>query len=168
MSFDKDYFLFGGLFVGGALLLKKLFFKRSKEPQATTPVKKPPRTPMKDSFTILWLGIDKTVPYNSDWDHPQDGVTFIDCNDPRLTGLEIGERRKVLAPDGRRMIIVGTRHGHIGFYERYPVDGTESETEIIRSDTGRKLRDVDHIYRMCGMEDNVGTLFEDMNLRGAA
>lgn len=157
MNVNKETLLLGGLvFIGFAFLA--VWRNRASK---VVPIPKS-RTPMKDRLGELWNEIEEDIPYNPNWDrHSSTGQIKNIHYHSTSFNIPIGGRVRSVDPEGRRVIIIGTHYGVVGFYEQSPpVSGIEAV--IIRDDSQRELRSVEHLNYQCGEDYNIGTMFETL------
>jgi hypothetical protein len=69
-------------------------------------------------FSTAFSSIEEEIPYKNEWEN---GTGYLDhvVEGKHAPMMPAGAIAKSMAPDGRRIIIVGTRFGNVAVFDRY-------------------------------------------------
>lgn len=69
-------------------------------------------------FSSAYVAIDTVLEYNTSWEN---GTGYLDhvVEGKHAPKLVAGAITKTMAPDGRRIIVIGTRFGNVAVFDRY-------------------------------------------------
>lgn len=93
------------------------------------------------TFARNFADVSATAEFNNDW-HNGTGY-FNQLTKTSSLNVEPGNMAKIVADDGRRIIVVGTRFGNCVYFERYSpktVNGEEVRSSVITCNVPEKLR----------------------------
>ncbi len=124
------------------------------------------------TFARNFKDIETTIQFSSDWNN---GTGYLDGLVFEELGLEPGDMVKLITPNDRKVIIVGTRFGNCVYFERYSPEfkfvgdnNVETRSPVIVSNVPSKLRRFspdgslteNNLNELCGSIYNIGTSIE--------
>jgi len=89
-------------------------------------------------FATAFATISKEIEYNAAWEN---GTGYLDhiCSGAAAPALKPAEIVKTIDPNGRRIIVIGTRFGNVAVFDRYAPRAGNSSTFVTNAPEGKKI-----------------------------